>query len=753
MKKHRRQTLLALAISAASTAAISAESLLEEVVVTAQRRAENVQDVPIAISAFTAAGLKKAGINSSDELSVVTPGLQMGRQIGSSTPFLRGVGTTNTSAGDESSIALYVDGIYSPAMSANIYNFNNIERIEVLKGPQGTLFGRNAAGGLIHIITRDPEQEFSGSAEIGYGNYEKVQSQFYMTGGLNDKLAADIAILYEDQGEGFGTNLFNGDEIGYAEAKALRSKWLFDASESTSVRLSADYSKSRSDIAINTQPAPGTAGFDGALIFAGCSAGADQVPGTADDVDAATCAGVAAAGANRYTGDWYDVNQDSTGYYETRRKGLSLRVDHSFGRFDLVSLTGYQESDTYQLIDQDATPQNFIDVQLGDYSETFTQELHLLSDNDDRLEWMVGGFFMDASAGYDPLSISGFGAALQLPGAQEIRSTPNQDTQSVSAFAQGSYDLTAKARLTLGARMTKDTRTTQVMTTADFGTGFMTLDQGEIDDSWTEPTWRVALDYQLSDTTLLFGSLSRGFKSGVYNLISVAASPAAGGPSDPVDPETLDAIEVGVKADLFDDHVRLNASVFTYRYEDLQVQRVVSGASQLLNAAESEITGFESDVTWAVNDRLSMNAGVSVLDAEFSSFPNAPSYTPTGFGSNVLGQQDASGNKVGRTPDLTYNIGLNYMIPSDHGRYDLSLHYYYNDGYFWEADNTLEQEDYTIVNAELGWESLDGTWEARLYAKNILDEEYSYFSYRSELGDNVSAAEPMLYGVSLKYNF
>ena len=424
-----------------------------------------------------------------------------------------------------------------------------------------------------------------------------------------------------------------------------------------------------------------------------------------------------------------------------------MRLDHSFETMDLVSLTGYQESNTYQLLDQDATPVNLVNVVLADFSETITQEFHLLSNSDSRLEWMLGLFLMDASAGYEPLSISGLGTSQQIPGAQMIRNTPSQDTQSISPFAQASYDFSATTSLTIGARLTKDTREGHAKTTADFGNGYVTLDEGSVKESWTELTWRIALDHQLTDSTLLFGSLSRGFKSGVYNLVALSSA------STPVDPETLDAIEVGIKADLLDDHLRLNASVYQYRYEDLQVQRVVGGSSQLVNAAESEISGMEADATYALDARLSLSAGISLIDAEFKHFPDAPSNTPTGIGGNSVSSTDAQGNKVLRTPDLTYNLGINYMIPTENGRYSANLHYYYNDGFYWDQENRLEQESYSIVNAELGWESLTGGWEAKVYGKNLLDEEYSYFSYSSALGDNVTAAAPSTLGVAVTYHF
>jgi iron complex outermembrane recepter protein len=227
---------------------------LEAIVVTAQRRSEQLQDVPISITAVTAATLERAGVDDTQALSMVTPGLQLTNVRAAVVPFLRGVGTANITAGDEGATAIYVDGILNPVAAANVFALNNVERVEVLRGPQGTLFGRNAVGGLINIITRDPSPRFKGNVEIGYGNYETLFGNAYVTGPLADNVAADLAFYGYHQGEGWGHNHFLDRDQNRNREFAVRSKVKIDLTPDTTLTLAGDYALANSDIGSTRQP-------------------------------------------------------------------------------------------------------------------------------------------------------------------------------------------------------------------------------------------------------------------------------------------------------------------------------------------------------------------------------------------------------------------------------------------------------------------------------------------------------------------
>ncbi|MFA5630627.1 MAG: TonB-dependent receptor [Porticoccaceae bacterium] len=689
---------------------------IEEIIVTAQKRAENLQDVPITISALGGSILQDSVISKTDDLSMVIPGMQMTRQIGASQPFLRGVGTQNGAAGDESSISTYVDGVYTSSMFAAVQNFNSIERIEVLKGPQGTLFGRNATGGLMHIITKDPQHDFSANLRASYGSYETLTTNFYATNGLTDNIAADIALSYVNQGEGFGKNLITGNDSNKADihSRAVRNSWLIDFSENTQGRLSLDYAERKENTVIARQLAPGSIGADGVTT---------------------------------YTGEFYNVEADIDAFTRARSWGASLKLTHNFDMVDFVSISGYRSSNTFGLLDQDSTPLNLIRADLKVESEFFSQELQLLSTYESKLQWVIGLYYMNETSKYNPFKLSGLGISGST-GAEAFLAYPVQDSQSYAAFAQGNYAITQKTNITAGIRFTRDERELVIDRHLDFGSMNVPLPQITGDESWVEPTWRLSIDHRISEEIMVFGSYSRGFKSGVYNT-----SGALDGAVGPVDPEILDAFEIGIKATLLDNRVHFNASAFYYDYTDMQLTQIFQGTVRLLNAAEAEILGAELDVIALVADNLELRFGLSVLDTEYTKFPGMPVATANPAGGNIVGVRDGRGNDLIRAPDYTVNLGGSYTIPIETGRIAMAVNYYYNDGFFWEPENRLKQDSYSLLNAELSWSTLDERLKLSFFGKNLTDDKYSYQTSSGSFGDFVTAAAPRTGGVAVEYSF
>jgi len=698
-------------IAAAMVAAANTQAQgIEEIVVTAQRRAENLQEVPVAITALTGQALASSGISTTADLSAVTPGLVMTSSLARAQPYLRGIGTQGTQPGEEGSVATYVDGVYYASLAANFFALSGVERVEVLKGPQGTLFGRNATGGLIHIITREPQQETFVEGSVSVGNYQTVEGSFYATTGLTDNLAADISIFSVDQGDGWGKNLTTGKEVNIRDEWVVRSKLRWEASSNTVATLSADFQKNDNDLGAVRNIHPDSVGFQG----------------------------------TSYRGTIYDAQTDIDPYIEQENWGTSLIITHDLANAEFKSTTAYRNADGLTFWDLDTSPIPLIHGALNEETQTFQQEF-ILTGSADKLDWTTGIFYYEASAEMDDLEL--FSA---LVPAQRIKRYSEINTESYAVFAQGDYALTERMSVTAGLRYTRDERDVKgydmasTGNPAPFGTIFRTAAD---DDTYEKLTYRLALDYQVSDAAMVYASYSRGFKSGMY---------AGTSPFDPgVEPETLDALELGVKATLLDNRLRFNGAVFAYDYQDIQLSSTETGVSRLLNAAEGEVYGADLDVVAIPFARLpdfEITLGVSVLDTEYSDFKDAPYYEPATTGGNVLKVIDASGNDMIRSPDFTTNIGFNYSAPlSDTLRFVANANWYHNDGFYWEPDNRLKQDAYDLVNAQIGFSTVDDAWRVRVFARNLLDEEYYTLATITGQGDAMGPGAPRTYGVAFDF--
>lgn len=680
----------------------AAPRAIEEIVVTAQKRAENMQDVPIAISAFSANELQTSGILNTENLENMVPGLSMRRQLGSASVFLRGVGTNATGSGNEAPVATYIDGVYQSDMLNAISAFNNVERIEVLKGPQGTLFGRNTTGGVIHIITKDPTHEKQLDVGISAGNYETYGGNLYGSAGLTENVAMDVAISLQRQNEGYGTNLFNGRDFGLDEYTMFRSKLLYTPSDLTSVKLAASWGQTEND---------GLGRYCSAPL--GCTLGVDKI-----------------------LPDVHDVNLNYQP--ENRNKGWEFlaRVEHSFSDLDFVSQTSWHDSTGVQKFEQFGSSIPRINGDLNITTETFSQEFQIQSNQSDKsYRWIAGVFFWQNKSMRDPMWLRG--PLIPSPGG--VVSFSTLETESVAMFGQGTYDFTDQTSLTIGLRWTQDQR--DIYGHTQLAPGFVR--QFDTGKKFNEPTWRVALEHNLTDDTMVYASYNRGFKSGNFNNVV-----STGIVAPPVEPEILDAYEVGMKSDFLDSRLRLNVAAFFYQYDELQLTKVITGGTQLLNAAEAEIFGFEADGQAIITDNLSLRFGLSALDTEYIKFENCPVTTPVP-GANVSGSGDCTGNDLIRSPDYSFNLGGLYEIPTQAGMFALSLNAAYSDGFYWEPDSRLYEDAATIVNTELSWRSPNEKYRLRFYCNNVTDEEYSLYTQASGLGDLSAPAPPRLFGVSL----
>ncbi len=759
---------------------------LEEVIVTANRRAEDNQTVPIAISALTGVEAGRIGVVNGQTLAQVVPGLQLNRQTNGSTPFLRGVGNPSTQAGTEPAVAMYVDDVYYGSSAAALSNYNSIERIEVLKGPQGTLFGRNATGGVIHVMTKNPTPDPELDVSVGYGNYDTISGSLYATGELTDGLTANIAAYGEDQDDGWGTNFTTGSDAYTYHNYGGRIKVLWDVGDATSLLFNADYDEYVNQQAVFFRPAEGTTS----------SAGASSIPPP----------------------DLYDSFENLDPTAEVEMYGASAKIRHEFGAVDLVSITAYREADAKQEFAQDGSSIHRLNPLLIYNTETWTQEFQLLSSADARIPWVAGLYYLNDTSIVDPFYFTGIltTAAIGIfdPAAigQAYRgANSEQETESYSAFFQATVPVTDSFNITAGARYTEDERslTGYRINRAPDGTESPRVfaSNSGIDESWSSVTGRLSFDYQFTDDFMAYIAWNRGFKSGLFNtIIAPDFGPAILAPATPVldppvEPEDIDAYTIGFKSEFLDNRLRLNVEGFYYTYENLQLQQVLiipggGTATRLTNAAEATIQGIDVELIARPVEQLTITAAFQYLDGEYEDFPDGQFFvygvTPAGTpapGGNcgfsvaappaprpcggaalppgydpATGHWNLEGNETIQTPPFSASLTVDYLVPLTAGDLNFTVAYSHSGDYFFDADNGLgqiapsrpennHQDEFDIFNASVTWYASSDNWSVRLWGKNLSDEEYFSFANQTATVTKKTPAPPLTYGLTVNMHF
>ena len=526
----------------------SAESVVEEIIVTAQRRAEESQSVPISISAVTARAAKLRGVESLLDISAIAPSVTFTTTIGGAQVAIRGIGSTG-SAGDESANALYIDGVYQSALPALVFDLNNISRIEVLKGPQGTLFGRNASGGVIQIITRDPSAEPHADVSVSYSSYNTSAMSLYGTSGIADRLAADIAAIWTDQQDGWGTNVFNGHKAFAGDSFGARSKWHYDLSDQSDLVVA---------VAVNHARDPSMQGWS-------------IIPGQITK-------------AHTPSVGFYNVNLNHDTTFDVEQRNFSVTYKNDFEFAKIVNIVSYDSTDLKQQFDQDASPANIVYGYIKRGSDTWTEEIQLVSPDAATVKWIGGFFYLHNNQTLKPLQTAG--AAIAPLTFSTIYANMPED--SYAGYGQATITAFDKTHLTAGLRYTTDNRTLQAITTTSANPSGITYLAQHSD---SKLTWRMALDREFAPDLLGYASVSRGFKSGLFN-ITAPANPA-------VLPQTVDAYEIGIKSDAFDHKLRFNAAGFYNVFDNIQVRQNIPGGFLLLNAPTARTKGIDMDLSIA----------------------------------------------------------------------------------------------------------------------------------------------------------
>jgi iron complex outermembrane receptor protein len=686
-----------------------------EVVVTAQKRSERLLDVPMSISAASGEQLKAAGISSTGDLQQVTPGLVTVNNGLAFTPAIRGVSSIGTSPGDETNVAVYLDDVYLGAPLANLFDLKDIERVEVLKGPQGTLFGRNATGGAIRVVTRAPS--FSPHAELSadYGfDFNQTKLGAYLTGPITDKLAGSVDLYYlHNRGYMSGVGPINdGNRYAKSNNAAIRGKLLFKPTDNYRATLAADLAERNDNSVFSLAPVDG------------------------QNVNRSNPAAVLPA-PFQYAGSVQPIIKVQT-------RGVSLdQLWEPSKEVSVRSITAWRRArGTYQ---SDVDRLNLANggLRLQQNQDTFSQEINLTGPSDRTLTWLAGAYFYHSDAGNPYFKSFGTDAPngpVTASFTNRVRST------SVAGFGELNYNPITDLHITLGARYTSETKHLYFADTFR-AAGLRTANA---EATWTSPTYRAVVRYDLTSQANVYVSASNGFKSGVFNAYAL--------PAIPVQPEKIKAYEVGAKARLHG--ITLTAAAFDYEYQNIQVQGQTSVNNvwvvTLSNAARAKIRGFELTAEGNVTDHLSMNVGVSSLPtARYSSFTQAQVFIPnpaTGGATNVV-PYDASGSRVIRSPKWQANVSATYTDRLFDGDFAGTLAYSYNSGFFWQPANLSHEQAYSLLNGKLAWTEPTGRITYSLWGENLTNETYSMYTTSGAVGISAAYAMPRLIGVGVDAKF
>jgi iron complex outermembrane receptor protein len=680
---------------------------LGDIVVTAQRRGENLQKVPIAISAVDSAMASAMGIKTSQDIIAAAPAVTFAETSSGANITIRGVGGSG-SAADEAANAVYIDGVYQAAAPALVFNLIDLERVEVAKGPQGTLFGRNSTGGVIQIITRNPTSSPSGSVSLGYGNYGTVEAQAYFSGGITDNLAGSIAGYSSYQKSGWGTNVLNGRDAYRGRSTVVRGKLKWDIGEDTTAVATYMYSDGRTPAANGSSIVPGLR-----TVTAGGVAGTTNV-------------------------GFYNINQNFDSFREVKQHQVALTFDHDFGWAKLVNISAYSHTRNHISQDSDYGPADPSHVDLINPVTTFTNETQLLSDSGSPVRWTLGAFYMYNKIALSPSTFGGSNFA-SVGGFQTVDDASR--TNSYSIYGQTTVPVFEGTNITGGLRYTVDDRSLQGTLTN--GSGVTVFDATTTDKKLT---WRLALDQQITRDILGYISYNRGYKSGLYNIAT---------PSQPsVGPEVVDAYEVGLKTQWFDNKVRLNVAGFYYDFTGIQLRATAStGTSFLLNAASAKIHGVDVDLTLAPSRNLTIHASGSYLHSRYGSFTNALFYTPRATGGLIQSTGDATGNDLVYSPKWVGDIGANYRIPTSVGTFSIAGNVYYNGGLYFDPQNRFRQGEYVLLNSSLDWTDESDSFGLRFWVRNLTKEKYYTSMNVSTFGAQYFPGAPRTYGVTAHSKF
>lgn len=729
---------------AAAPQADEAYDALPNIVVTATKRADTILNTPAAISAITADALGAGGIQDIGDLQASVPNLSVGDQFGVNRTFIRGIGMTSIDLGADGAVAFLQDGAMIARPSAQLAGFYDLAQVEVLRGPQGTIYGRGATAGAINMVTKKPTPEFEGYVRATYGNYDAMSLEAAVGGPLgNDRLMFRVAGKL-DKRDGYGKNLVTGNDVDDRDAQAVRGSLLFEASDDLQITLVGDYfHEDDNNYAFH---------YFGTTVVPEDSLAHNLLGGeTIFDYYA----------ARGEKADLRNIYSDEDAINRRHGEGITALVDWSHDAWALKSVTAYRNFKRFNRDDLDVSDvwmfgQNNYDEK----SKTFSQEFTLTYTNDS-WEVMAGAmYFHEKLFGSVQVPTVNLGLAFGLPADTFDEGFYWQNgtvkTNAYGTFLQASYDVTSKLRVTAGARYNYEKKSG--VGTFQFDALGITIPTDK-SEGWGAVTPKLLVEYRTDGGVLFYGTVTRGFKSGVINV---------GSQNDVIDPEFVWNYEAGFKTKAFDDRVSLNAAAFYYDYKDLQVGFVNENSIvETINAASARNYGLEVELQAKIARGLNFDAFATYLNAKFKSF--CTGYYRDGMedGGTVYGRCPTNsalvslkGNQLPNAPEFSFGAGLTYTVPlGEVGDLDLRAEMNWQDRvYFTEFNNQdATQAAYALVNLSASFKSVDEHWSASAWVRNLTDKDVIANNIVSApLYGSVrvgSLMPPRTYGLTIGYSF
>lgn len=709
------------------------DSGIEIIMVSATKRSESLQEIPLSVTAFSQKDLDIKGASSLTGIQESTPNLNFsvesaGQNVARVT--LRGVGTETLVGGGDPGVALHIDGVYVGRNSASAGDVFDVDRLEVLRGPQGTLYGRNATGGSVNIITKKPTEYIEGYTDVTIGNYNTQRLRGVVNVPITDNLYARVTMM-SDTHDGYIKNLYEGGrDVDDKDAQSGRAQLLYVADSGDEFLLRGYYSK-RGGAGPGSQYLGSDIDTENgypANYLVGVSDAGGGAPILADVYNSATT--LAGDGILSFPTDFHEIRKNAPEFVDTLIQGLDF--DASINLSDdllLKSITSYQTNDNEILVDADNSELAIETRYRKNNAEQYSQEINLISQTDDPFQWILGAYYYHEElterfetlvpTGLMPLDVDlGEGAVPGGGGVRQLR-LASHEVDSMALFAQLSYELSEKWSVTGGLRFTRDDKTQTRATGGQVdlvnNVRFLSGELGpESEDtgktSFTEPSYRVSTDYQLSGNNLIFASYAHGYKSGGYDFNGGATDD--NGDQVPYNPEFVDAYEIGSKNTFFDNSVMLNLTAFYYDYQDLQVFRLTADGPLTDNAAQSTITGVELEYKYQPTDDLKFDGSVGYLDATYDEY--SIDIPPTDF----------SGNRLNYAPEWTAHTGIEYTHTIGDAFLTTRLDWSYrSDTYFDRGNTDLDKQDaYSLFNARVRYDADD--YYIDLWAKNLADKDY-----------------------------
>lgn len=745
---------------AADAAKPTTETGLETIIVTAQKAAENVQTVPISVSAVTGAAIETAHTINLEAMTGAVPNVQIGHF--SNTPTgavfsIRGMGVIEPDPYAGQTVTVVVDGIPQVFNMTSLVDLFDIERIEVLRGPQGTLFGANTTGGVVNIVTRQPTGQDGVRAQVSVGNYDRLDANMAIDFPITSTLAGKISATHHSE-SGWTTNVVDGSSMGDQNITALRGYLKWTPSDTFDATLIQEVDRGR-----NGSPIVIQGGLPGEAEYVPPGT---QFPGQWRGQYPSPCmpGGNPCHAPDKY----YSANNSVPDKDDYNIYATTLTMNWESGIGDLVSITGYKRFNEDNYTDQDGTVVWTDDTHRVTHGYQVTQELRDTINPTDSIRLILGGF-----ASYDyyhhlqNFRIEGFAHGIRQP------STQDQIRRSYSLFGQGFFNLTDKLRLQAGVRGTKEK--TRMIATLDTCANLQFDESGNVvgmgdavftgdtcglggftakgEDTWNNVGGKIGLDYQVTDTFMVYGYIAHGFKSGGFT--GRLAIPEDIGPYDP---EKVNTLEVGLKADWFDNRLRTNLALFFNKYKDLQLAQIYftnddppKQGNTILNAADAETKGAELEITAVPVERLNINFAIAYLNAEYTKFD----YQLPGGEGDVI---DLKGEDLQNAPEITGSAGINYEFQVGAGYLGFGLQDRYTGSkYFTSLLNTPRSkiQSTNYIDANVDWRpSDDSKFDVSFWVRNLADKRYiaSVFDAPGTLG-LVNYMPPREFGMTINYKY